>query len=259
MNKRYLESIRKEHGLSQQQLAERLGLTRQTYAQIEQGERGLSLAEAQKLVKLFDISLDDLASGKKTQQLEVSIDKPTKKPSSEPLNIRISVPQERVDKFREVLMYILNKIGAKPNVGETVLYKLLYFIDFDYYEKYEEQLIGATYIKNHHGPTPVMFKKVVEQMIAAGDVEQVKSKYFQYEQRKYLPRREPNLKDLSAQEIKLIDDVLQRLGNKTARELSDYSHQDVPWVVRQLGEDIHYESVFYRSDKYSVKEFTDEL
>jgi len=31
----------------------------------------------------------------------------------------------------------------------TVLYKILYFIDFDYYEKYEEQLMGALYIKNN--------------------------------------------------------------------------------------------------------------
>ena len=44
----------------------------------------------------------------------------------------------------------------------TVLYKLLYFIDFDYYEKFEEQLVGATYIKNHFGPTPVEFKKIVD-------------------------------------------------------------------------------------------------
>ncbi len=257
--KKILFQLRKDHALSQEQLAERLGLSRQTYAQIEQGERGLSLAEAQKFVLLFDISLDELISGKRPPRLKVSIRKPIKNTSSEQSNIRISIPQERVDKFKEVLLYILNKIGAKPNVGETVLYKLLYFIDFDYYEKYEEQLIGGTYIKNHHGPTPVMFKKVVDQMIAAGDVEQVKSKYFQYDQRKYLPRRESNLKVFSAQEIKLIDDVLQRLGNKTARELSDYSHQDVPWMVRQLGEAIHYESVFYRSDKYSVKEFEDEL
>ncbi len=48
------------------------------------------------------------------------------------------------------LLYVLNKVGCKYNVGETVLYKLLYFIDFDFYEKYEEQLIGATYVKNHH-------------------------------------------------------------------------------------------------------------
>ena len=61
-------------------------------------------------------------------------------------------------KFKEVLLYILEKVGSKPNVGMTVLYKLLYFIDFDYYEKFEEQLLGATYIKNHF-TNPVEFKK----------------------------------------------------------------------------------------------------
>ena len=60
----------------------------------------------------------------------------------------------------------------------TVLYKLLYFIDFDYYEKFEEQLVGATYIKNHFGPTPVEFKKIVESMESKGELETVKSKYF---------------------------------------------------------------------------------
>ncbi|QQS18171.1 hypothetical protein IPL68_06065 [Candidatus Saccharibacteria bacterium] len=44
-------------------------------------------------------------------------------------------PQTNPEKLREVLLYVLGKVGAKPNVGETVLYKLLYFIDFDYYEK----------------------------------------------------------------------------------------------------------------------------
>lgn len=50
--------------------------------------------------------------------------------------IRVSVPQKKLDKFKEVLLYVLGKVGSKPNVGETVLCKLLYFIDFDYYEKY---------------------------------------------------------------------------------------------------------------------------
>ena len=61
--------------------------------------------------------------------------------------MRISEPQLNVQKFRQVLLYILNKIGEKPNVDETVICNLLYFIDFDYYEKYEEHLIGATYEK----------------------------------------------------------------------------------------------------------------
>ena len=73
-----------------------------------------------------------------------------------------------VKKFKEVLLYILNKVGAKPNIGETALYKLLYFIDFDFYEKYETQLTGAKYIKNYYGPTPIEFEKIVEGMEKRG-------------------------------------------------------------------------------------------
>ena len=104
--------------------------------------------------------------------------------------MRISVPQKNLQKFKEVLLYILNKVGAKENIGETVIYKLLYFIDFDFYEKYEEQLVGATYIKNKYGPTPVEFVKIVEKMIKDGEIEKVKSEYFKLQQTKYLPRQE---------------------------------------------------------------------
>ncbi|MDD4141558.1 MAG: hypothetical protein PHR20_02025 [Bacteroidales bacterium] len=33
-----------------------------------------------------------------------------------------------------VLLYILERCSGKTNVGKTVLYKLLYFSDFNYYE-----------------------------------------------------------------------------------------------------------------------------
>jgi hypothetical protein len=106
--------------------------------------------------------------------------------------LRINVPARNLEKFKEVLLYILGKVGSKPNIGETVIYKLLYFIDFDYYEEYEEQLIGATYIKNQHGPTPIEFKKITERMIKDKEIEKVKSTYYTFPQTKYLPLREPN-------------------------------------------------------------------
>ena len=84
-------------------------------------------------------------------------------------------------------------MGEKKKIGETAIYKLLYFIDFDFYEKYEEQIIGAHYIKNHYGPTPVEFKKIVDEMEEKKEIERVKSRHFQYEQKKYLPLREPRL------------------------------------------------------------------
>jgi uncharacterized phage-associated protein len=172
--------------------------------------------------------------------------------------MRISVPQKNLQKFKEVLLYILNKVGAKENIGETVIYKLLYFIDFDFYEKYEEQLIGATYIKNKYGPTPVEFAKIVEKMIEGKEIEKVKSEYFNFPQTKYLPRRKPDLMNLKANEIEVIDDVLNRLSEMNGSQISAYSHNDLPWMTTADGETIDYESVFYRTPPYSVRAYAEE-
>ncbi len=173
-------------------------------------------------------------------------------------DIRINIPQVNIDKFKEVLLYILNKVGAKPNIGETVLYKLLYFIDFDFYEKYEEHLIGARYIKNRYGPTPIEFSKIISIMEKNGEIVKVNSDYFSYPQTKYLPLREPDLSKLKPHEVELIDNVLNKLSDMNATQISDYSHKDVPWMVAEDGEPIEYESVFYRTPDYSVRRYSEQ-
>jgi len=254
-----IKKLRKKHKFSQEYLAKCLNISRPTYMQIEKGERELTISEAKKIASIFSMSLEDLLSGKKHgMKVDFEKEKNKNKKESEP-EIRISVPQQNLKKFKEVLLYILEKVGAKPNIGETAIYKLLYFIDFDYYEKFEEQLIGAKYIKNHFGPTPIEFKDIVAEMEKNGEIEKVRSKYFQYDQKKYLPRRIPNLDLLNAREIQHVDDVLSRLAGKSAKELSEYSHGDIPWKVHEDGEVIDYETVFYRDDKYSVREYDDEL
>ena len=255
---RKIKLLRRENGFSQEYMAKALGMSRPTYMQIEQGERELTITEAKKIASIFSMRLENFLAGEDPTKVEIVFEKGKRKKEKEP-EIRISVPQQNLKKFKEVLLYILEKVGASPNIGETAIYKLLYFIDFDYYEKFEEQLIGAKYIKNHFGPTPVEFKDLITDMKAKGEIEQVKSKYFQYEQKKYLPRRSANLKVLSAQEIQHIDGVLNRLAWKNAKELSEYSHSDTPWRVHKIGEEISYETVFYRDDDHSVRNYEDEL
>jgi len=252
----FLLELRKSNGISQAFVAEKIGVSRASYIEIEKGAKELTLSQANKIAEIFNVSLDELISGKTMPAIKVSIqDKPEKKEKQE---IRIDVPQKNLKKFKEVVLYILEKVGSKSNVGMTVLYKLLYFIDFDYYEKFEEQLVGATYIKNHFGPTPVEFKKIVELMESKGELETVKSRYFRHEQTKYLPRRESDISVLSAREIKHIDEVLARLSDKNAKELSDYSHKDIPWLGTKDGEVIKYEAVFYRTPETSVRIYADD-
>jgi len=161
-------------------------------------------------------------------------------------------------KFEEVLLYILDKVGSKVNIGEAVIYKLLYFIDFDYYEKFEEKLVGATYVKDDYGPTPVEFNKIVKSMLDKKDIVKVADEYFQYPQTKYLPLRKPDLGVLDANEKAVIDEVLNRLSDMDDLQISDYSHEDVPWQTTEEGQEINYRAVFYRTPAYSRRNYIDD-
>ncbi|MBM4141577.1 MAG: DUF4065 domain-containing protein [Nitrospira sp.] len=250
-----IRELREKFGFNQDKLAKMMKVSRSAISQIESGERKIATDELIRLSEIFNISVENLLDLRK--QPEVLLKESKKEKIIKP-RIRINVPRKNLEKFREVLLHILNKVGSKPNIGETVIYKLLYFIDFDFYEKYEEQLIGATFIKNNYGPTPIEFAKIIEKMTKDKDIEKVVSEYFSYPQTKYLPLRKPDLSKLKANEIDLIDDVLNRLSDMNASQISEYSHRDIPWLTTEDGEIIEYESVFYRTPPYSVREYSEE-
>jgi len=246
-----LKQLREKEKLSQERIAAAMGISRPALSQIESGRRKISSQELVLFAAILNVSIESLLD----PESEPVVVLPQNKTVADRNEMRISVPQKNLDKFREVLLYILNKVGSQPNIGETVIYKLLYFIDFDHYELYEEQLIGATYLKNTHGPTPVEFKKIVDRMIQDKEIEKIKSIYFQYPQTKYLPLRVADLSKLKASEIGLIDKVLNRFTDWNAARISEYSHGDVPWLTTENQKSISYESVFYRTAPYSVRDY----
>ena len=251
----FIKKSRQEQDISQSELASQLGISRPTYNKIENNQGEITLTQAQTLAEIFGISLDDLIQGRDPSHQVILAAEPAK-PSSD---IQIRVTKEDLHKFKQVLLYILGEVGSKPNVGETVIHKLLYFIDFDYFEKYEENLMGATYIKNHHGPTSVDLGAIILEMENSGEIEAVKSQFFSYQMKKYLPHKGPDLTAFSAQELDHIDEVLTRLSDKTATDLSRYSHGDIPWQAAKEGQPISYKTVFYRDERYSVRSYEDEL
>jgi transcriptional regulator with XRE-family HTH domain len=254
---KFIQEQRRKRNLTQEFLASALGISRPTYMQIELGERDLTITEAKKLAEVFDIPLESFLREKEGVKPVVEIEHKKKQTEEVKDEIRFSVPQEKADKFRQILLHVLKKVGGKPNIGMTALYKLLYFIDFDYYEKYEDQLMGLVYLKNHHGPTPLLFEKLVDDMVKKGEVEIIKSKFYKYPQTKYLinPKVEPDLSILNGKEQEHIDWELQRLSDLTAKQLSELSHKDVPWVSAREGKPLDYESAFYRTPETSVREY----
>lgn len=254
-----LKDIRDKHNITKEEMATKLGITRQTYYKYESGESEPTVGIVRKIASIFNVDYEDIIENKIPKKIEYNIVKTAnKKNMKNSEDIRIDIPQENIRKFKQIFLYIINKIGSRPNVGQVVLYKLLYFIDFDYYELYEEQLMGLKYIKNDFGPTPISFAKIIKQMEKENLLEEIKTKRFDYNMTKYLPLVEADLTDISARDIKFIDDEIDRYGHKNATELSELSHKDIPWIGTKSKEIIPYEAVFYRNEETSVRTYEDD-
>jgi len=251
-----IAELRKIKGFSQEELAKSVKISRPSLAQIELGNRSVDIMELQNLSIVLGFSLDEFMSKDFTisQDVEGKVEIKTPK-----VNERISVPSLQVNKFKNVLLYILERCAGKPNVGETVLYKLLYFSDYNYYELYEEHLTGAKYRKLPFGPVPQKLDTIINQMIDTGQLQRVKTEYHGYPQTRYLPLIKANLTELKASEKEIIDRVIEQMSDWSASAISNYSHKDMPWLASKEGEEINYELAFYRDAPYSVRNYGNEI
>jgi len=253
---RRITELRKRKGLSQEELAKLVEISRPSLAQIELGNRAVNILELQNLSIVLEFSLDDFMSEDFNTNSGLVIKEEAKSKKAEE---RISVPTLQIKKFKNVLLYILERCAGKPNVGETVLYKLLYFSDFNYYELYEEHLTGAKYRKLPYGPVPHKLDTIIHQMIDKGQLQKVKSEYNGYPQTRYLPLKKADLTVLRASEKEVIDRVIEQMSDWSAAAISNYSHKDMPWLASKDGEEINYELAFYRDAPFSVRNYGDEV
>lgn len=251
-----IAELRKIKGLSQEDLAKRVKISRPSLTQIELGNRSVNILELQQLSQVLGFSLDDFMSKDFNASQEVFVEEEKQSKQAEE---RISVPKLQVNKFKNVLLYILERCAGKPNVGETVLYKLLYFSDFNYYELYEEQLTGAKYRKLPFGPVPQKLDTIIAQMIDNKQLQRVKTDYHNYSQTRYLPLEKANLTELRASEKDVIDRVIEQMSDWSAAAISNYSHKDMPWLATKEGEEINYELAFYRDAPFSVRNYGAEI
>jgi transcriptional regulator with XRE-family HTH domain len=251
-----IAELRKMKGLSQEELSKSVRISRPSLTQIENGNRNVDIMELQRLSIILGFSLDEFMSKNFTGVRDIINTEEKKSKKNEE---RISVPTLQLNKFKNVVLYILERCAGKPNVGETVLYKLLYFSDFNYYELYEEHLTGARYRKLPYGPVPQKIDVIINQMIDEAQLKRVKTEYLGYSQTRYLPLEKPDLTELRASEKEIIDRVIEQMSDWSASAISNYSHKDIPWLASKEGEEIYYELAFYRDSPFSVRNYGSEI
>ena len=163
------------------------------------------------------------------------------------------------EKFKAMIHYIISRCESKDNFARVVLYKLLYFSDFDNYEKYEESISGETYIRKKRGPVPSHFLEAISELIDEGKIDECSEQVINYFKFKYSSLKKPDLSLFKARELQVIDDTINKISHLYSEDISHYSHGDIPWRLANDGESLNYEAVFYRDPEYSVRDYDDEI
>lgn len=163
------------------------------------------------------------------------------------------------DKYKQILYYFIRETsGVKfSNVGRTVLHKLLYFNEFDYYERYETPLTDETFIKQTHGPFSTHFDALTEEMIREEVITCDTVNYKGKTQYRYRALKNIEV-DLPQREMENLEDTLRRYGTMTGSQIEAISHQDMPWIAAEDCQKLDYEFVFYRSKGMAVTECSDD-
>ena len=235
-----IQQLRKQSGLSQDKMAELLDMSRVTYNQIETAKRDLKKSEIEKIADIFETTASEL------------IDKPIKKTKK-------ITSDHPLYKMIQTVLYVLNKTAGKPNVWKIVINKLLYFADFNHYEKYRTSITWDNYIKMPMWPVPKNIDWVLALMQKSDMIQEITNNYYEYTQTKYIPNTVWDRSAFSVTEIEEINDVINRYWDKNGKRLTEYSHWDMPYqATKNIWDEISYRLVHYRSPVYSVSERVDE-
>jgi len=244
-----IKKMREKHELSQQQLARFVDISRAAISEVERGNRGLDALELAKIAKLFELSIDELLPDKKSREGELQ--------KKRHLIITNKGIKFQPEKLRQVVLYILSKCGGKSNFAETVLYKILYYIDFNIYEILGEPVTGMNYIHQKFGPIPQLkqYQPTIQNMREKQEIKIFNQDYYGMVQKRYVALIDYKMDDFSAKEMDLIDKVLKHLSDMGARQIEEYVHGDIPWMLTEDNEVIPYDLVIERKFPHAYRDY----
>ena len=214
-----IKELRTEKGLSQEQVAKAIGVSRPTYTAIEVGKQKLDLEEAQKLAKLFGIGVDELLSG--------------------------NIPD--IEKYKHMILSFLRmNLSKDGKVPKTKLAKLLYLADFAWFYEHLESMSGMQYRKMTYGPVPDSFFRALDELEESGKIV-IEHKSTEGKDMFLIGESESNknekIKTLSKEESTLMKKIAEKWKDKKTQEIVNFTHNQLPYFLCREDELIPYELI----------------
>jgi transcriptional regulator with XRE-family HTH domain len=240
-----IKLLRENKGWSQEELAKKMKYSRSTITNIESGKRDLEALELVKFAGIFGIEPSEFLREEGPAAATAKKTAPKAEFKFDPV------------KLKNIILYILEKCGGKPNVGETVLYKLLYFSDFDNYELNGRPVTGMNYVRLQFGPVPCVkeYNPVVEQMTEKRELKIITQDYYGMIQKRYIALIDADKSLLAEAEKNIINEVISKYSDMSARGIENYVHGDAPWKETEENNFINYNLVFNRVPPYAHENY----
>lgn len=214
-----IKELRTEKGLSQEQVARVIGVSRPTYTAIEAGKQKLDLEEAQKLAKSFGIGVDELVSG--------------------------NIPN--IEKYKHMILSFLRmNLSKDGRIPKTKLAKLLYLSDFAWFYDHLESMSGMQYRKMDYGPVPDTFFRALDELEERGKII-IDHKSTDGKEMFLISESDSNknekIETLSKEESLLMKKIAEKWKDKKTQEIVNFTHNQLPYFLCRDDELIPYELI----------------
>jgi len=155
-------------------------------------------------------------------------------------------------KYQNTILYLCRALGGELH-GKKKLAKLLYFVDFDFYEKNQKSITGDIYRALPMGSFPVALEKITKEMEKEKLLEvKQEEKHNGYNPTEiYVCSKNPDLTVFSKEELKMLNRIVLKYGQLNGKQLENLSHAEAPYIGTELKNDIPYELAFYRGTDFS--------
>ena len=148
------------------------------------------------------------------------------------------------DKIEELIIHIAHKSENDPSFGLTKLNKILFASDFFHFGYYGKSITGESYVHRERGPVPKMMVESLQNLGSSGRIQISERLYYGYPQKRVIPLSGANLSEFNKEEVALVENIIEQFKNFNGRALSEWTHQQLPWLVTDEGHEIPYSSVF---------------
>lgn len=154
-------------------------------------------------------------------------------------------------KYKEAIVYLCDQLGGEIR-GKKKLAKLLYFLDFDNYEKNHKSITGDVYKKLPMGPFPSAMSAIINDLVKAKKIvlEQEKEKEDYNPTEIYKCKEKADVSVFDKDELEMLKRVVSVYGHLNGKQLEDLSHAEAPYIATEDKGEIAYELAYYRGTDF---------